>query len=246
MSKSGNRNQNHTRTPQGIQVPKRATNVEQIFANLEGTTILDRFQSLQKFRGKRVSDDDVVNFLYVENARVMYKVTEDDGPAFRQTRDECIALHQYLSRFYLPVSPELVARIEHEWPEQPLVFRLATVYRNSPMSDGLWWNTHQECKNLIDECLQPLLRHVLFLWEGTEEDATVIEIPKVVPRNRMQPLRRRLYRSVMGIARNGGSVARITYTGRRNECLAKGYDFNGGKFRLWTSEELQDWASQKN
>ena len=206
---------------------------------LQGATLLDRFMTLQRNFGRRVPDDDVVAFIQIENATIMGRDGLETDRVWEQVRDESVALYDYLSAYYLPLNQTLQKKISDNWPYQPLIFRLATLYKDSPFHDGIRWNTMQICNFMLIECMQHLMRHTFIFWFHGAEDSKTVNVPRELPPKEEKRVLASLQKDVCRIAREGDELFFITHIDRRR-FSARGYTFHDGRHREWTREELEE------
>ncbi len=206
---------------------------------LEGRTMLLRFRQLQKRYGKRVPDDDVVRFLHNENLSVLRSIHTEDGPDFEQARKECIELYEYVREYYVSGSRELQKKIAFHWFREPLVFRLATVYRDSPVVDGLTWRCMQDCVGIVDRVLHPGTRYTMIFAAQGDNQLDRYVVPSVVRKSDMKYTRREVDEQVLQLARCGGDLFLLGHVNSRT-FTAEGYHFEEGRCMDWNRGEVRD------
>ena len=203
--------------------------------HLEGDTICDQFNNYLADH-RKISD--IITFLGIQNAALLQKNTDELSEAEKSD----------IVSFYVGFMEELgdltyEARMEN-WGQEPLVFRVAEKIVNDVYLENMqkYYDSLPEFEKREAETLMETLvaiRKDRHIYLDYVEDALVVDIPRTLPRDELESLRREL-RCICGCVVHERGVV-ITHLFHKN-----GEDVFGimimpnGMWRPLSAEEMKE------
>lgn len=114
------------------------------FSQIDGKTILSRFQQFESMSNGKFSPKELLKFLTLENSNAMVLQSKE-----KLNPIEYFEFYDYFKKKYSK-EPDYIIAIKKTWPNAPFVFQVAAAFINQSLRNGLTEEQKEDIEKLVD------------------------------------------------------------------------------------------------